>query len=336
MRLPTLLAVALSTCLASSPALASSRSSIDATAPKGPAWHHVEVTGDATARHESSAVKIGDGLYVFGGRGERPLQVLDLKTQRWRTLAPPPLEIHHAQAVAYGGRIHVISGLTGKFPEEPSLEKVYIFDPATNVWSEGPQIPRERRRGASGVVVIGDLAYVLGGNTRGHNSGYVPWADSLNLRTGEWTVLPDAPHARDHFHAAVVDGRIYAAGGRRSAADAGEPLSQTIAQVDVFDPASATWTTLAADLPSPRAGTAAVEWNDTLVVLGGESGRQVAAHAEVEAFDPETQTWTSLPPMPVGRHGAQAVTDESGLWITAGSANRGGGPELNDVLRLSP
>jgi N-acetylneuraminic acid mutarotase len=336
MRPSLLLSLSLCANLVSGAALAADHLGPSAASPQGQRWQKVETTGEAAARHENSAVLLGNDLYVFGGRGERPLQALDLKTQRWRALASPPLEMHHAQAVAHGGRIFVVSGLTGQFPEEPSLEQVHIYDPATDAWSRGPDIPLARRRGASGVVVVGDLAYIVGGNTRGHNSGHVPWTDTLNLVTGEWSVLPDAPHSRDHFHAAVVDGRIYAAGGRLSAADAGEPLSRTVAQVDVYDPASGTWSTLDANLPTPRAGTAAVQWNGQLVVLGGESDRQVAAHAEVEAFDPRARTWTSLPSMPAGRHGTQAVVNDNAVWITAGSANRGGGPELNDVLRLMP
>ena len=38
----------------------------------------------------------------------------------------------------------------------------------------------------------------------GHAGGFVNWLDEYNPTTGEWKSLPDAPHARDHFHAAVV------------------------------------------------------------------------------------------------------------------------------------
>lgn len=337
MRSSTALLLFLSASFFSGVASADASTQAVGTNPKESAyWQKIDTLGEATPRHESSAVLIDNDLYVFGGRGDRPLQVLNLETRRWKTLTAPPLEIHHAQGLVHNGRIFIVSGLTGQFPEEPALEHVYIYDPVTDAWSKGPRIPQERRRGASGVVVIGDLAYILGGNTRGHSSGYVPWADSLNLITGQWSVLPDAPHARDHFHAAVVDGQIYAAGGRLSAADAGEPLSRTVAQVDVFDPKKVSWSTLKAGLPTPRAGTSAAPLNGRLLVLGGESDRQVAAHSEVEQFDPQTQKWTSLPAMPVGRHGAQAVATESKLWITSGSANRGGGPELSDVIQLSP
>jgi hypothetical protein len=72
-----------------------------------------------------------------------------------------------------------------------------------------------------------------------------------------------------------------------------------------------------------------------VVVIGGESGRQVAAHSEVEAYDPKTGAWTALPALPVGRHGMQAVMVGDRVHVLAGSGNRGGGPELNDHWVLS-
>jgi hypothetical protein len=55
----------------------------------------------------------------------------------------------------------------------------------------------------------------------------------------------------------------------------------------------------------------------------------------VEAYDPKTGAWTSLPPLPVGRHGMQAVMVGDRVHVVAGSGNRGGGPELNDHWVIS-
>ncbi len=230
----------------------------------------------------------------------------------------------------------MIGALTGDFPEETPLDRVLIYDPATDHWSDGPSIPEERRRGAAGVVEHEGLIYLVGGDRRGHMSGYVPWLDVLDPSTGEWTVLPDAPHARDHFHAAVIDGRLYAAGGRRSSHDTGQNLDLTVAEVDVYDIEARRWTSLDAPLPTPRAGAMSVATDGGLLVMGGESVTQSAAHAEVERLDPSTGTWTRLPSLPVGRHGAQAAWLDGRLHIVAGSANRGGGPELDDHLSGSP
>ena len=43
-----------------------------------------------------------------------------------------------------------------------------------------------------------------------------PWFDVYDPATETWTQLPNMPRARDHFHAAVVDGKFYAIGGRQT------------------------------------------------------------------------------------------------------------------------
>lgn len=293
-------------------------------------WQQHKASTPPSARHENGFVAVGERLYLIGGRGERPLDIFDPVTGLWSQGAKPPFEIHHMQAIAYDEKLYVLGAMTGGFPEEPPLANILIYDPATDAWSEGPEIPEDRRRGGSGVVLHEGLIYMVGGNTRGHMSGYVPWVDVFDPETGRWTELPDAPHSRDHFHAAVIDGRLYAAGGRTSSHDTGEVMSLTVGPVDVYDIENQRWHTLEAPIPTQRAGTATVAFNGLLVVLGGESTSQEEAHSEVEAYNPETEEWLSLPPLPVGRHGTQATLFDGDLHIVAGSENRGGGPELND------
>lgn len=297
-------------------------------------WRTLETTGSAQERHESSAVVIGDHLYVVGGRGDRALQALDLKAREWRTLATPPLEVHHAQAVAHAGKLLIITGFTGGFPDETPLANVLIYDPKVDRWTTGASIPEARRRGAAGVAIEGDVAYVVGGNAKGHNNGYVRWTDAFNIATGEWTALADAPYPRDHFHAVALNGQVYAAAGRESSHNTGESFSRTVKPVDVYDIASNTWRTLPLPIPTPRAGTSAVALSGKVIVLGGESDSQTAAHGEVEMLDPASGSWSALPSLAQGRHGFQAGRHGDAVVVAAGSGNRGGGPELNTVESL--
>ncbi len=314
-------------------AAAGAASARDVGAPSS-AWQVLQTSGSAQERHESSAVVIGDRLYVVGGRGDRALQALDLNTREWSTLATPPLEVHHAQAVAHAGKLLIITGFTGGFPDETPLANVLVYDAKVDRWTAGASIPEARRRGAAGVAIEGDIAYVLGGNAKGHNNGYVRWTDAFNIATGEWKVLADAPNARDHFHAVAVNGRVYAAAGRESSHNTGESFSRTVKPVDVYDIASNTWRTLPAPIPTPRAGTSTVAAAGKVLVIGGESGSQAEAHHEVEALDPATGAWTALPSLRQGRHGFQAGQHGGSVIVAAGSANRGGGPELNSVEAL--
>ena len=276
-------------------------------------------------RHENAYVKVERRFYLVGGRGERPVQSFDPSTGMWATHATPPLELHHFQAVAHEGKIYVIGALTGSWPTEDPVPHVYIYDPVADTWTQGPEIPEDRRRGAAGAVAHGGEIYVVGGIQNGHTDGHVRWLDVFDPASGRWRQLADAPRNRDHFQAAVLEGKLYAAGGRRSSHATGQGFELTIPEVDVYDFATDTWTPLppSGDLPTERAGTTACVLGGTLLVLGGESGSQEPAHAEVEAFDPQAGTWTSLAPMQVGRHGTQAVVHNGRVYVAAGSKTRG-------------
>jgi N-acetylneuraminic acid mutarotase len=194
-------------------------------------------------------------------------------------------------------------------------------------------MPAGRERGGAGTVLHDNKIYLVGGNTNGHWNGFVPWVDVLDLRSGEWTALPDAPHARDHFQAALVDGRIVAAGGRRSYAETKQTFNLTVPEVDVFDIVSGQWSTLSAPIPTPRAGCLAVARGGWAVVLGGESSSQPKAHAEVEALSLATGTWLALPSLIEGRHGTGAAFIGDTLYVAAGCAQRGGGAEIHSMER---
>jgi N-acetylneuraminic acid mutarotase len=108
----------------------------------------------------------------------------------------------------------------------------------------------------------------------------------------------------------------------------------TISEVDVFDFNSGRWETLDSELPTERAGSTSVVFDEKLLVIGGESGTQVPAHSEVEVWDTDTKSWKSWPSLEQGRHGTQAFIFEDAIYVAAGSGNRGGGPELTSMEKF--
>ncbi|MCB1755556.1 MAG: PKD domain-containing protein, partial [Gammaproteobacteria bacterium] len=281
-----------------------------------------------TPRHEAGGLAIGKDFYLLGGRQMRPVERLNTKTKKWANLGTTPMEMHHFQPIEWGGKIYVIGAFTCCYPDEPSISHIQIFDPVTKTWSIGDEIPASRLRGSTGAVVYNDKIYILGGNTLGHNGGAVNWFDEYDPATGEWTVMPNAPHARDHFVAVLVGDKLVAAAGRQSALPV--PQANTESGVDVFDFKSGKWLNGYQDIPTPRAGGGAVNYKREVLVLGGETVDK-DAEAAVEALNVDTKTWRSLPSMSIGRHGQGAAVIDDHLYVAAGSTVRGGSGETDSV-----
>ncbi|WP_317196481.1 PKD domain-containing protein [Robertkochia flava] len=298
-------------------------------------WNDKAENLSYTARHECAFVQSGDKFYLFGGR-ESPstVDVYDYSTNTWINNAnSAPQDFNHIQAVAYDGLIWVVTGFkTNAYPNEQNIDNIWAFNPVSNTWYQGPEIPSARKRGSAGTVLYNNKIYVLGGNTNGHDGGYVPYFDVYDPATGSWNTLADAPRARDHFHTAVINGKLYAAGGRLSGGNGGV-FGPVIPEVDVYDFATNTWSTLPAsqNIPTPRASTATVAFQGKLFVMGGEaeSSTVSSAYNLTEIYDPVSNTWETGPAMNYGRHGTQAIVSGQGIHITAGSPNRGGGKQKN-------
>ena len=295
------------------------------------AWTQITNVSEHTPRHENSVVQVGDKFYLFGGReNSAKIDVYDYQSDTWTEAASTaPFEFNHFQATEYQGLIWVIGSFTdNNFPNETPAENIYIYDPVTDTWTQGPTIPVARRRGSAGLVVYNNKFYIIAGNTIGHNGGYVPWFDEFDPATGVWTQLTDAPHSRDHFHAAVVGNRLYAVGGRLTGGTGGT-FAPLIPEVDVYDFTTGTWLPAGTvnDLPNARAASATVNFQGDVVVIGGEGGGQ--AYVNTDALNVSTGNWTALANLNNARHGTQAVVSGDGIWITSGSPNQGGGSQNN-------
>ncbi|WP_394749385.1 malectin domain-containing carbohydrate-binding protein [Spongiimicrobium salis] len=314
-----------------------------------PLWTDLNENENYTPRHENSFVQAGDRFYLMGGReNANTVDVYDYTNDSWQALnnitpldpndPTRRLEFNHFQATEYQGLIWVIGAFqTNNFPNEVPAEYIWIFDPVNLEWIQGPEIPVNRRRGSAGLALFNDRFYILGGNTDGHDGGFVPWFDEYDPATGVWTVLEDAPNPRDHFSAVVIGDSLYAAAGRLSGGNGGV-FAPVLSEVDRYDFTTNQWTTLPADqnIPTPRAGAATVGYNDQLIVLGGESLAQNGAFDVTEVFDTASGEWRSIDNLNHARQGTQAILSGDGIFTLGGSPNRGGGNQRNlEVLGVN-
>ena len=300
-------------------------------------WQTLETIGKPTGRHETSLVECDGMFYMIGGRESRQVDRFNPKTKAWTKMGVTTPLIHHFQPVVLDRKIYMVGAMTGGYPTEPPMDRVQIYEPASDTWSEGDTIPEGRRRGGAGTAVYKNKIYVACGITLGHTSGTNNWFDQYDPATGKWTQLSDAPHIRDHFHAVVLDDKFYCIGGRNTSNHTPKFSSFFAAvetAVDVYDFKTGTWSTMeSAPLPvgSAAAGTAVL--NNRIIYFGGETAE--TALATTWAFDPHSLEWTSLTNMEEGRHGSQAVVYKGRIYIAAGSPKRGGG-NVDSIEVFSP
>lgn len=301
-------------------------------------WQIIPATGTPEKREDCSFVEVNGLFYLLGGRGIKPVDVFNPKTNTWQRKGNAPIELNHFQAVAYKNYIYVVGGMLGKFPHETPVENIYIYDTEKDEWQKGPQMPLGRLRGSGGTVVYKNKIVFVCGIRDGHYDGTVSWMDEFDPETRQWRILLDAPQARDHFNAVVISDKLYLAGGRITSAKTQQIATLTVPEIDVYDFKKETWETLPAsmDLPTLRAGCTAIKFESKLIVIGGESVKQKESHHEVEAFNTKSGKWTRLPALVTGRHDTGALTYKNKIYIVAGSANSGGGPDQNTIEVLKP
>jgi len=127
-----------------------------------------------------------------------------------------------------------------------------------------------------------------------------------------WTRRAPMPTARSAGATAVIDGKIYVAGGR-------PPRGLDFA---MYDPAADRWTALP-DLPTQRNHLAASAIGGKVYVAGGRFGGGVGSEmtAALEVFDPRTNAWEKKASLPAPRAGLNGIAARGCFYTFGGEGN---------------
>jgi N-acetylneuraminic acid mutarotase len=131
--------------------------------------------------------------------------------------------------------------------------------------------------------------------------------------------------ARNHHGAALIDGKIYAVGGRVGSTFI-IGLSTNVSTNEVYDVAKDTWSSVLG-VPTARSGVGVAVLNGRMHVLGGEAylNDLVGTYRTHEAYDPKTNSWERLLPMFTPRHGLAVAEIGGRIYAVSGSNVAGGG-----------
>ncbi|WP_159085105.1 Kelch repeat-containing protein [Planctomonas deserti] len=267
---------------------------------------------------------IGSSLYLVGESSNATL-ALNVSTGTWRSDLPVrPFVGHHHTAEVIGGKLYLFGGLGS------GAGKVQIFDPATNRWTLGADMPFAA--GSSSSALIGGRVYVAGGIVGSTTTTRVARFDPV---ANTWTEIAPMPQGRNHAASATDGTRMYVAGGRGPGSGDGNSVANGFDTLQVYDPATNTWRSSAtsgsglAPLPQARGGMGkAVFSKGEMFVLGGETATGAGATSQrvydrVDIYNPQTGTWRLGTPMLTARHGIFPVLVGNRITVAGGGVQAG-------------
>lgn len=188
-----------------------------------------------------------------------------------RRLAPALTRLSNNQVMVSGGvEVTLFFGIPINAVSTTAVQR---WNPATNAWTNGPAMPQGRAGHHYNQVTLADGRVLLTGGTSvpnltgAANATPISGADLYNPATNSWQTADMTTARALHSATVLADGRVLVCGGSQGTLTT--PIS--IDSVELFAPATNTWTTLP-NLPSPRSGHAAARLPDGMVVLIGGQG----------------------------------------------------------------
>ena len=156
-------------------------------------------------------------IYIIGGSDSKANEVYDPTTDTWenKTALPSQYNRNFFNAHTVNEKIYVISGMTDKLSMwSPNSPEVNIYNPTTDTWTNGKQIPYPVSKYAS--AVIDDKIYVFGGID--YSAGPIEVYDLTQIydtTTDTWSLGTPLPENMHSCVATVSSGPwgIYVLGG---------------------------------------------------------------------------------------------------------------------------
>jgi len=266
----------------------------------------------------------------------------------WQQISDLPTSISEANALTFEDKIYIIGGYS-----EPSNNKLIIFDPITEAFSFGADLPYDSHHPTS--VIYHNKLYVFSGNNPiqiyepttdqwilGHHmpttafgmaSGVID--DEIHIiggisdlfngeelsnhsiyfpETDSWLESEPMPFKRDHLGSAVIDNELILFGGRDNQTNKNHTVK--------WDSSNNNWQTLPA-LLTPRSGFGTATNNHQIFIIGGEDELTQQTSKTVEMFNSDTQTWEKVSDIPSARYGTAATIYKDTLYIFGGSPKSG-------------
>jgi len=172
-----------------------------------------------TPRAAAAAAVIGSAIFVAGGRdvGGGPcsgnaldvVERYDIDTDTWTTVAPLPMAVSDAAAVATGGKLYIIGGCNGT--TFTFFNTVFVYNPTTSAWSSAATMPTARASLVAGIV--GSNLYAIGGWDGSFTSPGLTTNEVYSISSNTWSTAAPMPTSRGEAGVVSHNGNVFVVGG---------------------------------------------------------------------------------------------------------------------------
>jgi hypothetical protein len=240
-------------------------------------------------------------LYVMGGQPTQGgyagtisnlVNAFDVSANTWAAKAPLPLRIRSSNgAVEINGKIYISGGFTRRWDENrglyftETLRSLYVYTPAANTWTRKRDMPITTAEGVSGAyqgmlyvaTSCDDSAVCSQDATHGALWRYNPTYDT-------WVLLSRTPHNPGYGGGGFAGGKLY--------------LVDNLGDVDIFDPATKTWST-GPKRPFRYCAPASAAFQAKLYLVGCHADDDWNGVYPMLVFDPKVGSWSQVAAPPV-------------------------------------
>ncbi len=245
----------------------------------------------------------------------------------WSEAPALPWATQEVYCTTWDGNIVVAGGLRSGADSNRSfttLSGTVLFDPGTNEWTEGPDLPSPRHHivlGAAEGQVYGFGGFV--GETL--RNGFQFRNDVYAFDGEQWTRIGAMPEPLGETVALSLDDRIHLiTGSLHGATDEAQGATDTHL---VYDAAADAWSR-AKPAPTARSSATGAIIDGRLYVAAGrrrEAG-DINNLSVLERYDPEADSWTELSPLPQPSGGLAGAALDGTLYVFGGEYfSEGGG-----------
>jgi N-acetylneuraminic acid mutarotase len=233
-----------------------------------------------------------------------------------------------ASGVLANGQVLVTGGSVLQAAESiTAVSNADLFNPATNTWTPAASMSIERQQHTATVLQSGQML-VSGGN---YGSGYAGVSNDVfdsgevyDPTSNSWSSAGTMSTPRyEHTASLLANGTVLVAGGNDLVGTCS--CTTFVSSVDLYNPASNSFTATGALVTARYAHTATVLANGMVLVAGGFGGATStlqsggAPLASAELYNPTTGTWTATGSMTTAHMNHTATLLPSGEVLVAGS-----------------